>query len=64
MSFANFEDLHPQESDTDSGDTSDRAAEEEQNEQSHKNVVNREYFGCLNKHPVDRLEDVNAILVS
>lgn len=58
--FLNLEDANPQESDANSSNTADGAAEEEQDEESHEDIINRERFGRLNKEPVDRLEDVDV----
>lgn len=57
---ANLEDTNPEEANTHSCDARDGAAEEEENQERHKNVVNWKYAGEFDKNPVERLKDVDA----
>lgn len=58
-SAADLEDADPEEADADGGDAGDRAAEEEEDEKGHDDVVDREDLGGLDKDEVDGLEDVD-----
>lgn len=54
-----LKDANPQEPNANSCDTADGTAEQEQDEEGHKNVVDRESLGRLDENPVDRLENVD-----
>lgn len=56
---ANLEDADPEETDAKRGDASDGATEQEEDEQGHEDIVNRECLGGLDEDPVEGLKDVD-----
>ncbi|CAH0048217.1 unnamed protein product [Clonostachys solani] len=62
---SDLENLNPQEADSHSSHTRNRAAKEKEDEKRHENIVNRENFGGLEENPVQWLEDnVSASLLA